>query len=542
MYIQTLCRTTSLLAGLLVLQQAVLCTPYSTPTGTATALVVSAPNTTVNILAYGADPSGVNDSAAAVRAVAAALGSTPATLYFPTGTYRFASHGATAEECVRLASSISLLGDGPGLTIFTDDVTPAAMAQFGFFWSMGTAGRDDYSFEIDPGYPVNASGASYQSATLTMTLPSNTALYTVGQYVYLRGNSLPQPGEYHGELNLIASVNPLLGTVTLAWPLSSDFTQDTGLQLNLVAQNEVVTNIQISGITFNFHNNALLAAQVLGLKISNNTFNYEGATPGWEVSQFNQLRHVEFNNNTVNNPLGAALDVEHTSASWDIHDNIFSGYFNAGEGSANFSFHNNTITCTNQQICVRFGGTTGNTVTGNQISATCPSDSCHAVTDVSGTVTSPKTIISNNTILSQGPRAISAYTPGTLITGNNITSLDTGIDMGGGVTARNNTVTLTGDLPYGCVLVEGTTHNAVIEGLTCNGNSTLYDRAVWIADDGPQAGTQVIIDGVVGNTLNIGIFVMNGQNDSPLIGTVSFSNTLTPFSGRNTWMQFGGNH
>src|ERR1700689_436286 len=47
----------------------------------------------VNVISFGADPTGVKDSAAAVRAAVASIGPVAATLYFPKGTYRFASYG-----------------------------------------------------------------------------------------------------------------------------------------------------------------------------------------------------------------------------------------------------------------------------------------------------------------------------------------------------------------------------------------------------------------------------------------------------------------
>jgi hypothetical protein len=357
------------------------------------------------VISFGADPTGVKDSAAAVRAAVASIGPVAATLYFPKGTYRFASYGLMPEECVRITASLSLMGDGPGQTIFTDDATGVCGAQFGFFWSMQNSTRNDYSFESDPGYPVGASTAGLGSTTIRLTGASDPSRYAVGQYVFLRGNALPQTGEYHGELNLVTAVNSSTGVITLGWPLSSSFIQDTGLQLNLVANTEVLANIQISGITFNFHNSALLAAQIRGLKIFNNEFTYIGSSAGWQVSQFNQLQNVEFNNNIVNNPQGPALDVERTSNSWDIHDNVMYGWFDAGEGGSNMHFHNNTITCVGLQFCIRVS-TTGNMIDHNQVYSSCPTDSCHAVTDVTPPFMSVNTVITYNYVSADGPRNI----------------------------------------------------------------------------------------------------------------------------------------
>jgi hypothetical protein len=102
-----------------------------------------------------------------------------------------------------------------------------------------------------------------------------------------------------------------------------------------------------------------------------------------------------------------------------------------------------------------------------------------------------------------------------------------------------NVVTLTGGTGYGCVLVEGQSHEDVIEGLTCNGFNTAYAKAIWVADNGPQSNTQLTVDSVIGVNLNIGIFVTNGYNDSPIVGAVSFTNTPNPMVGRATWTSFG---
>jgi len=492
-------------------------------------------NLVLNVNNFGADPTGVRDSAPAVRAAVTSAGAGPATLYFPRGTYRLASPGpGGAEECVRINNSISLMGDGSGLTIFTDDAVPACMAQFGFFYTNSVAVHDsDYSFESDFGFPVTPSSAGIASSSLTLANHSTASYYAAGQYVYVRGTNLPQPGEFHGELNRITgSGDPNTGIVKLLWPLSSDFSQDNGLQLNLVASTEVLTNIQISGITFNFHRNALLAAQVLGMQIFNNTFNYLGMAAGNEVSQFNQDRNVEFHDNIVNNPMGPALDLERNPTNWNVYGNTFAGFVEAGEAGANINFNNNNITCVNLVVCLRFGGTTGNIADKNYINSSCPYDYCHAVTDVSGSVTSPATIISNNVITANGPRAVSVQTAGTKVTGNTIYTQSTGIDIAaGGVYALNNTVTITGPSVYGCILVEGNVHNDLLQGTTCNGYDPSHDRAVWVTDNGPQGNTPLIIDGLTGSNLNIGIFLTNPSNDVPILNAPSFSNTGTAIIG-----------
>ena len=298
--------------------------------------------------------------------------------------------------------------------------------------------------------------------------------------------------------------------------------------MNLVANDEVLTNIQVSGITFAFHDNAIVAAQVLGLRIFNNEFRYHGATKGNEVSQFNQIRDAEFYNNVVNNPIGIALDVERTSNGWNIHDNTLSGPFDAGEGSSQMNLHNNTITCANSttNFCVRFG-TTGNTVDKNTIyqSGTAP----YGIIDVSGAVLSPGTVISNNGVVANGSRAIVAQTPGTVVTGNTVFSDTIGINVNAtDLTVSNNSITLTAPSAM-CVQVEGATNHNVIAGLVCAGYSATSNKAVYVVDSGPQSGISMTLTEVTGNTLRYGIYVANSANNPIVINNCTFTNTMVPF-------------
>jgi hypothetical protein len=113
-------------------------------------------------------------------------------------------------------------------------------------------------------------------------------------------------------------------------------------------------------------------------------------------------------------------------------------------------------------------------------------------------------------------RAISVESPGTVVSENIISTLYTGNDIdSANISAINNTVTLTGSGPYGCVLVEGLSHASVIQGLTCNGASTSYDRAIWIADNGPQLATPLVIDGILEpdiRRLGLGEVVLHRQH------------------------------
>jgi len=497
--------------------------------------------TIVDISSFGADSTGVTDSAPAIRAAIASIGTTtPTTLYFPKGTYLFASAdpaGGT-EECVRITSSISLAGDGPGMTIFASNPAPACGALIGYFFGdsgSANSANKDYSYETDPGYAVAASTAAIGSSSLTLVTAPNASLYSVGQFVYLRGSRIAQPGEYHGELNQIAaSGNGSTGMVGLAWPLSSDFRGDSELQLNLVASTEVVNNVQISGISFNTYSQAVLGAQVLGLQIFNNAFNSLSSTTT-ATFQFNQDRQVDFYDNTVNNPTGGpALDPARNPTDWNIHDNVFNGNVGAGEAGANITFSGNTISCVNVQACVAFGATTGNTVNGNSITVydSGVAGAPVAVYDANG-APSPDTVISNNLVVANGVPAIRSGTPGTVISGNTIFTTGTGLDLQvGNIKAYSNSVTLTTNGFYGCVLVEGLDHSDTVKGLQCTASSGVTgSAAVWVSDDGFQTTAPLVLDDIAGTNLTRGIYVSDPAHDCPVIGFIWFNNVTTPGPG-----------
>src|SRR5215472_17385362 len=109
---------------------------------------------TVNMVQKGIDNSGATDVSSAVQKLVNALGSYPAALYFPAGTYYFKGTRGS-EECVRIATSgMQVYGDGAGRTIFKTDASSGCMATLGFF-----ALPQDYSYENDTGYGVKASSA-----------------------------------------------------------------------------------------------------------------------------------------------------------------------------------------------------------------------------------------------------------------------------------------------------------------------------------------------------------------------------------------------
>ena len=72
---------------------------------------------TFNVLNYGADPSGVRDSTAAIQAaVNAASAAGGGTVYFPPGTFKATAIGTGTGACIYALPNIRLKGAGPGIT------------------------------------------------------------------------------------------------------------------------------------------------------------------------------------------------------------------------------------------------------------------------------------------------------------------------------------------------------------------------------------------------------------------------------------------
>lgn len=471
----------------------------------------------------GVDPTGMKDSAAAIRSVLPSYGSTPTTLYFPKGTYKFSTPGPIgAEECVRVTTAISLAG-APG-AIFTDGGTnPPCQAQFGYFYG-NTA---DYSFESDPGFAVMP--AAFSSTVITFSTKSNALQYARGQYVYLRGTAIGQPGEYHGELNQVSVAGTAAGTVTLLWPLSSDFMADTGLQLNKVAASEIIHQVSITGITWNFHNQSILAAQVLGLQINGNTFNYLG-TADQDWAQFNQVRDAVMTSNTFVGGAGVAIDPSRNPTNWYIGANVVAGRVGAGEYGANVTIAGNTITCLNvlNDGCINTGGIYGVNILGNHVTASGTAYMAFGIYDANGGPCQHVLISGNTVTVTAAFPAIGVENVGDVVSDNIVTTPGTGIDLrSGGITALRNTVNLTvGNSPYGCALIEGAKHDVVINSMTCRAPAGVMGiSAVWLSDQGAQV-VQAVLSGIAGTNLTAGI---NGNsNDKPVLLNNTWVNVTNP--------------
>jgi hypothetical protein len=325
--------------------------------------------------------------------------------------------------------------------------------------------------------------------------------------------------------------NATAGTVGLKFPLSSDFSNDTGVQLNSVSNSEVIQNVSISGITFNTHSEAILGAQMLNLQIFKCRFIYSGSSGNTNIFQFNQERNSLFFDNIVENITGLSFDPERNPTGWSIHDNVLYGAANLGEWGAGNTYSNNLIYCNNSSplnLCLGASSMTSTVFSGNTVVWT-GNNAGAALTDCYG-APSPGTIISHNTIISSGT-GIRAETFGTVIDGNIIYSPTTGIEStAGGVVISNTSCFLTAHNPVGCVLVDGADHSDIIQGLQASGvNGVTGWSAVWVSDDGAQTTPSLTINGVTGTHLTYGIVIQNGAHDAVSINNAVFGSGVTAY-------------
>jgi hypothetical protein len=484
----------------------------------------------------GIDSTGATDSAAGARAVVAGLGSTPAQLYWRTGTYKFSTCGATTESAVRISSALSMRGDGPANTIFTDVTSPTCGALFGFFWNPGTAPVDDYSWEQNTGYALTASTLAIGASSITLSTPSQASNFpTVGAFVYVRGSSIGT-GMYHGELNKVAIAgNTGTGVVGLLWPLSSDFTGDTSPQLNVVTNAEVVQNISIQGIGWQHHGSSFVMAQQLNIDIFNNNFTFVGTGCSIETAQTNSMRGVHYHDNVVVNPCQTGVDAARNPTAWLIEKNTITAQVNVAEAGADVGVVDNDVACIINLPCIQTT-ITGTRIALNKVRYTYTgSGVAFAIGDNNGGGAGAiNTTVTGNTITAANAPGGSVNVPGILLTqpttvahDNNINSDSTCIVVDGfGMQVAQNLCNLTNNLGFGGMLVESPgSHAVLINGFTMTASAGVTPPScIWIANNGAQtAGTQASFDHVKCVASSNGFNIINGTNDKPIIGPSVFT-------------------
>jgi hypothetical protein len=498
------------------------------------AALVSGYSQPINVVAKGVDNTGATDIGPAIRQILSSLGGKPAVLYFPQGTYYCGSSepNTNNEECVKVKASVHFMGDGVGKTIFRSDQHSTAMSILAFF----NPAAHIYTYEDDPGFAAAPAGVG--TITVALATHSDAGHFPAGQPVYLRGKKIGQSSQFHGEWNKVAVAGDVnTGQVQLLYPLASDYSQEGALQLNVVGVNETVHDLEISGITFDFYQQAILGAQVFGWRIHDNQFNYIGPCVGQQCGmfQFNQVRRAEFDHNSImtNHCSNNALDPSRNPTEWSIHDNYICGSSGAGEAGAKVTYAHNTFNCTGVDNCVAFGGVYGGLIDSNLIYATTKTgpDVSPAVVYDSLSTTSPATLITGNIIVSgtsQAP-AIRLATPGSASVGNLITAAGTAINFQAGeVSSKGDQILLTSGASYGCWLIEGASHFDLIADAICTAAPGVTGwGGVYIGDNGPQSG-QVTVTGVHFSNLHQGIAMVNAAHDQPVTAAVAFHNVATP--------------
>jgi len=123
---------------------------------------------TYNVVFYGADPTGVTDSTSAFAAVQTAIGSSPATVYIPTGTYKCSTflHLIQDQNIIGDGSStvtINYTGSSTCLTIntsgsFDDSLNAGTVKGISFNGSTGTGTPNGIQFGNLQGLVINDVG------------------------------------------------------------------------------------------------------------------------------------------------------------------------------------------------------------------------------------------------------------------------------------------------------------------------------------------------------------------------------------------------
>src|SRR5262249_12428150 len=155
----------------------------------------------------------------------------------------------------------------------------------------------------------------------------------------------------------------------------------------------------VTGITWNFHNQLWLAAQTLGMTISDNTVNPQNSSPDSGWTQFNQNRKMVISNNVFNGP--GYLDPSRNPTDLLISGNTFNGIseIGAGESGANVRILKNTFTATKPtrgNAAVEVGAIFGALIQDNTIEVSgVAGNYTYAISDVNGAV-SPNTKILDN--------------------------------------------------------------------------------------------------------------------------------------------------
>ena len=166
--------------------------------------------------AYGAVGDGSHDDAPALRAAMAGLkaAGTTGTVYLPRGTYNLAS-SADGSDYLLIDQDHTHIVCAPGSKIVTT-------GQFALFFFGPANGVVKHPIMNKAGFQANVL-TNAGSSTITLTTPSDTSHFSVGDPIYILGG----PGTESngdGEINWLTAIDTVGGVLTLRVPTSKPYT------------------------------------------------------------------------------------------------------------------------------------------------------------------------------------------------------------------------------------------------------------------------------------------------------------------------------
>jgi hypothetical protein len=288
------------------------------------------PAATVNIMQFGADPSGVNDSSSAFTKVFA-LTNSP-TLIIPPGTYRVA-----CGNYFTASSAISVLGSGPGVSTIKLDAGCTPTADI-FQWN-GKSGVSVQGITLDlntPSTPAvvhNGLGFYAYSASATGLYVNNVSIINGTSPVFLLGVSANSGFTYKGANVRNSTFNLALAATTQNQCIGFTTVNALGKITGATVENNICTN---TAIQFDGDNSVISGNDVSAFKFGNGIFMVYDTGGAGPSDHDNIVTHniihdtvagVDVNNTAFNG-------IENNCVHCTITDNIFHDL--GGSGLTNY--------------------------------------------------------------------------------------------------------------------------------------------------------------------------------------------------------------
>ncbi len=305
---------------------------------------------------YGARGDGVHDDAPAFRAAKNALVSAGGgTLYIPKGTYFLSTPDADNGSFVNIVGSHVHVVCAPGAILNSTNNT------YTMFRLGQIAGYGLQSYTLTGiGSPLNY---SYQanviptigSGTITLTTPSDTSHFAVGDPIYILGG----PGAESngdGEINWVTAIDSGTGILTLRKPTSKPYTGNIsnvgtpGIVTVMDGAGKFYEDLSIEGCTANPGSDFAYVGQAIGVKILNNHVVVKPtATRGMMVNSYYPMADIEIAGNSYTQSAGT-VGIQLADGWRDIyiHDNDWTSEYgnvilNISQGTVNTTVNHNSF-------------------------------------------------------------------------------------------------------------------------------------------------------------------------------------------------------